>query len=226
MSEDFDKYNENIDDYDKFKDMKSGMNRLHVDSLGELGNIGAGASLRALSKFLNREVSMSLPYIHEIPANDLKNKIIFNKDLYNEEEVAFISVEVCKPHPFYMICIITKPDSHKLLSIIFPNLKEVESINDYSLIQKSLLKEIGSILIIQYIVAINKLLGVEHEVHAPILNIGKISEIISDIYNGETFEMGINLNIFTLENKVYFDLTILPTGNTINEFLKLMGVKD
>ena len=48
-----------------------------------------------------------------------------------------------------------------------------------------------------------------------------LENLIDDI---DTIDLGINLNIFTIEIQILFDLAIIPRGNTVEKFLKAMQV--
>jgi len=202
------------------------LTRLQKDALGELGNIGAGKAGVALSKFLARDVSMSLPnleIVNEIPIK------AFQKQLFDEKEVALIMLSTIQPTTFDLFCVITKESVDKLLKIMFKEPEINTKMVRYRPIYHSLIKEIGSILLMQYISALNKHLRVEHKITYPRAYFGALIDGINKAIkenaitcNTKEKTATVRLKIFTVEENITFDLIIAPCGDTIQKFLKAM----
>ena len=220
--------------YLKLKEDVDGFSKLHIDALAELGNIGVGAASQAFSKFLNRDVSMSLPRMKILSNYENTQLGFFNEVHYEKAEIAIIRMSIVMPDRFELLCLIDKESVDKLLKILFANFVPRDNMSDYSHVHQSLIKEVGSILILRYVSSLNKLLDEEYVVSYPSLHTGPLLQAISDaqdevnkLFGDFMFtstKLGINLDIFTTEDDILFDLTILPSNDSVDRFLKNMGV--
>ncbi len=212
----------------KHKDKKKG---IKLDALGEIGNIGAGKAGVALSKILNRDVSMSTPFI------DLSYKPpedSFPEEWYSKDELVVVTLSTASDHNFDLYCLFDKKSADNLLKLMFTNFIKKESVEDYTTLERSLLKEIGSILLLQYISALNKLLKVDNVATYPHIFTGKLRDIISA--SKTTANVGrcqsekdtyvVNLNVFTIEEEVSATITIVPCEDTIPRFLQSLGIEN
>ena len=209
---------------EKFK-----LSRIQLDALGELGNIGAGKAGVALSKFLARDVSMSLPHTSVITGSPLK---AFSEEFLKEKEVTLITLSTVLPSTFDLYCAVTKESIDKLLQLMFHEPEIAEKIKSYHRTYLSLIKEIGSILLIQYVTALNKYLNVEHTITNPHIFIGSMKENIEEAIKEKAIicrelnerTISIKLSIFTVEENISFELIIVPCKDTINTFLDALNI--
>ena len=224
-----DEYNKTIEETEIETPDEISLSKYQLDILAELGNIGAGASSIALSKFLTRDVSMSLPKLKFVKNRRIEDIFIYD----NKEEMALIILETTSPYKMYLLCFIQKANVDKLLQVLFSNVEIKNSIKDYTPIQQSLIKEVGSILNLHYIVALNKLLKTDLEVLYPIDYFDTFENLYRDFSEKvlkerqiklEDISLSINLNIFTLKEDILFDLIILPVEDSINKIIEVLGI--
>lgn len=209
------------------------LSKFEKDALGELGNMGAGAAGIALSKFLNRDVSMSLPKLKFVSNNS--DTTFFSPDAYEQDQLALIRMSVILPFEMELICLINKRSFGLLLKKLFQDFVIKEDLSEYQSLHYSLIKEIGSILILQYITALNKLLNIECAVTYPTLHMGSLDDTLSQVNSKylsrddfdctvESLNFGINLDIFTVKDNISFELIVLPCTGAIRKIIKYLTI--
>lgn len=231
MSNEFnlDEYNKKIEETKIEAPDEMSFSKYQLDILAELGNIGAGAASIALSKFLTRDVSMSLPKLKFIKDATVKEIFPYKP----KAEMALVVLETLEPYKLYLMCFIKKENVDKLLSIIFKKFEKKANIKNYTPIQLSLVKEVGSILSLHYIVALDKLLNTDLEVLYPVNYYDTFENLFTDfsskVYKErkikiDDFTLSINLNIFTIKEEILFDLIIFPVGDSVDKIVDLLGI--
>ena len=204
------------------------LSRLQKDALGEIGNIGAGKAAVALSKFLARDVSMSLPELEIIKKPPIES---FKQELFSKNDIALITLSTIKPSKFDLFCVIEKESVDKLLRIMIKNPEIKPEMSQYHPIYKSLIKEVGSILLIQYVSALNKHLKIENILTYPNIYFGKLKQCLEKAKNKgvlvcDRYEktITVRLRIFTVEENISFELIISPCGYTVSKFLEALNI--
>ncbi len=168
-----------------------------ADALKEVGNIGAGHGATALTNFLNREIDMTIPYIRIIDRSQFYKYL--SPRGYNEKEpLASVFLKFAEdPHLMITKSAETQEEDFAQIFACFDN-KSVTTLigtvttktlrhteEDYldliSLdeLHKSLIKEVGNIILLHYVSAINEFIkGSSYMPKAePILFIGNANEI-------------------------------------------------
>ncbi|WP_096189104.1 chemotaxis protein CheC [Evansella halocellulosilytica] len=121
----------------------------HLDTLKEVGNIGAGHAATALSNLLNKEIEMQVPSVNVVPFNEISDT------LGGEETVVagiFLRIQGDAPgNMFFMLPV-------EEASVLIQHLTGDESIDltapPYSEMGLSALNEMGNILAGSYLSAL------------------------------------------------------------------------
>ncbi len=190
-----------------------------LEAFKELGNVGAGHAAIALTKFLSKEVDMSVPFIRTGSVTDILK--ILNMD--SNEIVGYEISDVNNPIKYRLSVIFKKAVMIDLLQSLTQTSKEdIKSEADLTEMQKSLIQESGSIIILRYIAALNKMLKVDSMPDvAPVLSIDTSEVAINSVgYGNEVDLVLIQLDLFTDEQKFECQLFIQPHVDSIDEYRK------
>jgi chemotaxis protein CheC len=198
------------------------------DTLMELGNIGSGNAITALSKLLDKKIEMALtilkvvpfwevPYLYEAPETrvfGILSKIKDNSDLiflqiYTVESVINI--------------INTLMENHALNK---EKIKVLEDLDDFSL---SIISEIGNIVAGHYSSALANLMSIRLVPDVPDVALENVCALIDSIIasNCQTNDYSIiienKLILDELEFKSHFFL--IPSMETITHFIHALNLK-
>ena len=122
----------------------------HLDILLEIGNIGAGNAVTALSRLMGRKVDMNVPHASLLEFKDVSGHV------GNPEDLVFgVLVNVCGDING-IIMFLVRLDSARVLinSLVGTDIKDYEHFDD---MDRSAVQEIGNILISSYVGALSML---------------------------------------------------------------------
>jgi chemotaxis protein CheC len=198
-----------------------------IDSLRELGNIGSGNAITALSKIINRRIEMSLTGVKIIPFWDF-NKIF--PDL-NIEVIGICSNIEKKPH-LTLLQIFSKDSIINILKLISEdnakNLEYVNDINDLDNLTKSIIAEIGNILAGHYASSLANLMSIKLIPTAPNLALDTIGAITNSLiarYSKNTdYLIIINTEMNIEDLNINGIFSFIPSIETIETIFKLINL--
>jgi len=189
-----------------------------IEAFKELGNVGAGHSAIALTKFLKREVDMSVPYVR---AGTL-TEVIENSAIDPEELVGYEIIDIDKPVKYRLTVIMRADVILNLIKLMSSTTKEeIQDAGDLTTMQQSLIQEIGSTIMLRYIAAINKMMKVNSVPNdSPILKLCKFSEAIEKVGISEKQKetVFVQLDLFTENKKFEAVLFIQPSNESLKEY--------
>ena len=168
-------------DRDKEKDVEYlSLNEEQIDVLKEIGNIGSGNAITALSQLLNKPTDMSLTYVNIIPFWKLPyifgdpSKLVFgvNSKISNHKASSILQ--------FF-----TKESILGLINILYPternkihSLKRIEELDEMSL---SIITEIGNILAGHYSSSLADLMSIKLIPDVPLISFDVIGAMTNCI---------------------------------------------
>jgi len=195
-----------------------------IEAFKELGNVGAGHSAIALTKFLKREVDMSVPYVR---AGTL-TEVIENSGIDPEELVGYEIIDINKPVKYRLTVIMRADVILNLIKLMSSTTKEeIQDASDLTKMQQSLIQEIGSTIMLRYIAAINKMMKVNSVPNdSPILKLCKFSEAIGKVGISEKQNetVFVQLDLFTENKKFEAVLFIQPSNESLKEYRKAFNL--
>ncbi len=168
-----------------------------ADALKEVGNIGAGHGATALTNFLNREIDMTIPYIRIIDRSQFY-KYLSPRGFNEKEPLASIILKFAEdPHLLTNGEVKTNEEDFAQIFACFDNksvktligtvtTKTLATTEEHHLdlqsldeLYQSLIKEVGNIILLHYVSAINQFLrGSSYMPKAePILYMGTANDI-------------------------------------------------
>ena len=199
-----------------------------IDCLMELGNIGSGNAITALSQLLNRKVEVSLTSAEVIPFWELPNKF----ENLNVKVFGIIS-SVNGEHDISILQIFTKKALINIInnlakknSKIIQNINELKDLDEFTL---SIISEIGNILSGHYASALADLMKIKLIPGVPDIAFDGISAIIDGlIANSSEFgdfivmiDTNLSIENFELDGLICFFSTL----ETLNKLFEALNIE-
>ena len=195
-----------------------------IDALQEIGNIGSGHSANALADLLNRRIDMSLPrYFLYSPEEFSKvNWTQFKKN-------TTVAVSICQTKgdlSSQILVVLDEVAIEFLLKIINASSSEEISFANLGVLDKSIVLEVGSILSLHYLTAINTFLNLKSFPETPYLVIDNAEKVLTTItkHMEETVDkiLLVECDIFTTDVKLKPIVIFAPQPETVEKTLNAM----
>lgn len=196
------------------------------DALKKLGRIAADLAAKALTEFLDKSIfmkatSFELAKIESIPD-------LLQNQLPLDAQIAIFSASNTTDIAYTVLILFDKEIVAKILSQKSPETNDIEAVMEFSTLFMDVLREVGSIILIKYILTLNNFLNLEGMLPTqPMLRIGKLDSLVDNelINFNKDFEV---LNIkceIQLEEEFYFnylntDIILIPHQETYFRFFK------
>ncbi|MCK4286864.1 MAG: chemotaxis protein CheC, partial [Candidatus Lokiarchaeota archaeon] len=189
-----------------------------IDALMELGNIGSGNAITALSHLLEKRIDVSLTSGEIIPFWKLSNK------LGDSNTEVFGINSIVKGETYLNILqIFTKKSIFNLVDILSEQKKQekvpIKNLDDFDEYTISLIVEIGNILAGHYTSALADLLSTKYIPDVPFLALDKLGAIINEFLATCSEDLDFILMINTklkIEDLDFFGiLCFIPSVETL-----------
>lgn len=188
-----------------------------MDALQEVGNIGAGSSAVALTQFLNRATYMSIPKVSLDPLNTLTKHI----KMPENKDIAIVSLTTISDLMYTLLVFFDEESVTKIVDLMTHGQTET-TLENLSPLYKSLIKEIGSILALKYVEALNFFLKANSFPSPPSFRKGSVLLLkeneLKELKEASTV-LFIECDIFTSEKSITVDLAIVPHEKTLDRFI-------
>ena len=190
-----------------------------MDVFREIGSIGNGNAITALSGILSEKISMELPEVNILEFNMAQNKI---GDA--EEIVGAVLVEMSGELSGLMMLILKrdfiKTMIKKVLSYEKENLLEME---------ESLLIEVGNIMLSSYISALSSLTNIQIHLSVPQFAVNMLGGILSmpmAMMGIESDKIMMITGAFSIGGEeMDSNILLLPDIRSLNVLMKKLGVE-
>ncbi len=197
------------------------LSAMHIDVLGEIGNIGAGNAAAALSKTLDREIDISVPVVKIMEYNAA---IRF---LGDPESIQIGILVMLKGDIKGIVLYLLELD---FVNTILQNfgLEKISDLFELDEISKSAVTEVGNIIIASYVNAISEMAGMKLDVSVPAIAIDMLGSIASI----PMIEYGYESNsIMMIDVQLTNDNVVLPSSlilvpeiNSISYLFEKLGM--
>ena len=198
----------------------SELNSMQIDVLKEIGNIGAGNAVTALSKMVARRIDMEVPKVNIVEFKDVS-------DLVGGPEVIVTGIyfRVFGDITGSIMFLIDK-ESSKLLTNLLLGKNEFKL--ELDKMELSALQEVGNILAGSYLSSISSLTGLSTSVSVPSLAIDMAGAILSVpvILFGQVGDHVLLIETEFIEgsNHVKGNFFLIPDEESFEILLKSLGV--
>jgi len=207
------------------KGKEKNLSRAYVDALMELGNIGSGNAVTALSDLLNKKIEMSLTSVEIVPFWKLAEKLgngkmkVFgiNSIVKGESNLSFLQI-------------FSKESIISLINLLSENrisdVKVLKNLDEYSL---SIILEIGNILAGHFSSALADLFSTKFIPEVPDVALDTLSAILDGLI--AKYSENTDLLILIITKMTIEDLNIegifcfIPAIETINRLFEAIGIK-
>ena len=199
-----------------------------LDTLKELGNIGSGHAITALSKLLNNEIEVSLTSAEIIPF--WKVPELFDSP---NVEVFGIYSKIPFDSDLSIIQIFTKESLVNLINLLntndkvfIENVRKIEDLDDFSI---SIITEIGNILTGHYASALADLLSTKLIPNLPIVALDTLNAMLNGIIAKYSqlsdYLVLIKTKISLSETKLDCIICFIPSMNILKNLFKTLNIK-
>ena len=198
----------------------SNLNSMQIDVLREIGNIGAGNAVTALSTMVAKRVDMEVPKVNIVEFKDVAELIGGP-----EVQVAGIYFRVFGDLSGSIMFLIDKNSSKLLANLLMGKDDNVSQLSEMEL---SALQEIGNILAGSYLSALSSLTGLTINVSVPSLAIDMAGAIMSVpvALFGQVGDHVLLIETQFIEgsNHVKGNFFLIPDEESFEILLKSLGV--
>ncbi len=199
-----------------------------LDILKELGNIGSGHAITALSKLLNIKIDVSLTSIDIVPF--WKVPELFNKS-------AIDMVGIYSKIPFKsdlaIIQLFTKVSIVSLINILSDNdkimvddIKTIDDLDDFSV---SIISEIGNILSGHYTNALADMLSIKLVPNVPKIALDSLNAILETLIAKfsqlSDYMILINTKLIVLDVNIEGIICLIPSINILKNLFNILNLK-
>lgn len=179
-----------------------------IDALREVGNIGAGNATTALSVLLNSRLSMEVPVVKMMEFDEVANIV------GGAETIITAVLTRCTGDVNGMVFFILEMDEAKKLASAMLNKTYPEDFNTFEYMDRSVLKEVGNILMSSYIGSIGTLTGLELRANPPAICVDMAGAVLSQPLTilGQVGDLALII-----------DSKILDDNHSINGFIMFVA---
>ncbi|MDR1966284.1 MAG: chemotaxis protein CheC [Synergistaceae bacterium] len=209
------------------------MNKIHLDAIREIGNIGAGNAATALSALLGCPVEIDIPKAELVSIYELDS-------YYDDPDSSYAAVFAASDseEPFNFMLLVREDAVSKLVSMLVS--KQFGMQMDVSTMPQdmidSALGEIGNILLGSFLNSVNSLLGVTSGITTPSVTHDMLASILSVVsamfgqYGDIALVTKSNLNVMP-ENQAESDsldanILLASEPQALETLLRKLGVLD
>jgi len=196
------------------------LNEIYLDVLKELGNIGAGNAITALSTMIGKKVDMKVPTVKIL-------ELVEVPDIFGSPDTVIVGIYFgldgdVKGNILFSL------DLDSASSLIW-NLMGIEAKEEFDELEKSALEEIGNIMAGSYVASLSTLTSLNMKISPPALSIDMAGAILSvpAIQYGEISDkiLFIETQFVEGERLIRGDFFLIPDINSFDLILKALGVE-
>jgi chemotaxis protein CheY-P-specific phosphatase CheC len=194
------------------------------EALKKLGKIGADQAAQALTEFLEQSIFIEATSFEMVKIKSVPN--FLQNQFSSDAKIAIFSASNTMEIGYTVLILFDKEIVNKILSQKSPESHDIEAVMEFSTMFMDLLKEIGSIILIKYILTLNNFLNFEGTLPSqPLLRIGKLDSLV----NNELIDFKKALEVLVIEcdihlkEEFYFnylktDIILIPHQETYFRF--------
>ena len=193
-----------------------------MDVFREIGSIGNGNAITALSGILSEKISMELPEVNILEFNMEQNKI---GDA--EEIVGAVLVEMSGELSGLMMLILKRDFIKTMIKKVLSY--EKENLLDMEEMEESLLIEVGNIMLSSYISALSSLTNIQIHLSVPQFAVNMLGGILSmpmAMMGIESDKIMMITGAFSIGGEeMDSNILLLPDIRSLNVLMKKLGVE-
>lgn len=196
------------------------LNEMYLDILKELGNIGAGNAITALSTMIGKKVDMQVPKVKILDFQEVS-------DIFGSADTIIVGIYFDLDGDVNGN-ILFALDIKSAASLIW-SLMGLEVKEEFDELEKSALEEIGNIMAGSYVASLSTLTSLNMKISPPAISIDMAGAILSvpAIKYGEISDkiLFIETQFIEGEKLIKGDFFLIPDINSFDLILKALGVE-
>lgn len=202
-------------------------NAMHLDVFREIGNIGSSSAATALSKIVDRRITLSLPQVQVLKFNEISSVV------GGEEELIIgILQPIMGDIKGKIMFLLRLKEAHDLAGIVISRMlhvtKQVPKLEEFDDMERSALGEVGNIMIGSYLSAISAMTSLKIRPMVPQMSLDMAGAILSvlTIEFGAVGDQVLYISSeFSQDNiKVGGDFFLVPDMDSFDVLLRALGV--
>jgi len=203
------------------------LSEMQLDVFREIGNIGSSSAATALSKIVDRKISLSLPKVDIMRFNEIA-KVVGGE----ETQVLGILQPMRGDLNGYIMFLLGLQQAHDLVQLLLRRMlnltKDTTELGRFEEMELSALREIGNIMISSYLSAISSLTSLKIMSAVPQVSLDMAAAILS-VLAIEYGKIGDHVlyiaSEFTQNNiKIGGDFFLVPDMPSLGKLLSALGV--
>lgn len=202
---------------EKYEDLTD----IHLDVLKEVGNIGSGNAVAALSTLINKNVKIDMPNISIVRFQEATD---FSGGA--EKIVAGVMSRMAGGIEGMILILMDKDFVNTLVNVFFN--EEVHGLLDLDEHKVSALSEVGNILCGTYVSAIGQLTGIDVKLESPCFQVDMAGALMSV----PVIEFGeVGDKILYIDKRLVIDgqlmnaeIFLIPTIDSLETIMKKLGI--
>lgn len=207
----------------------SSINKMHLDAIREIGNIGAGNAATAMAQLLGCPVEIDIPKAELVSIYELDS-------YYGDPDSSCTAVFASSDNedPFNFMLLVSEREVNRLVGMLVSKQfgMEMDAATMPQEMIDSALGEIGNILLGSFLNSVNGLLGVTSGITTPSVTHDMLASILSVVsamfgqYGDIALVTKSNLTVGTGEEADSLDASILLASepNALETLLRKLGV--
>lgn len=198
------------------------MNSMQIDAIREIGSIGTGNAVSALSSIMNTPIKMDVPTIKIEEFDDVVYAVGSPEDV-----VMAVLVTMSGEMDGIMMFLVEKQGINEILGhVINENIEDLFQISEMGI---SALTEVGNIMISSYVNAISQMANIDIELSVPAMAVNMLGGILSvpmAELGYETDKLMMIDGSMTIDDKTFNNtILMLPRIKSLNVLMeKLVGI--
>ena len=198
-----------------------GLDNMNFDVLTEIGNIGAGNAVTALSQMINAKVDMYVPQVKMLTFQQLANVIGGEETL-----VAGIMLSLEGDIEGSMLFMLGSEDAHRLVEQLLGMKPQAD--DTFSEMEMSALMELGNIITGAYLSAISKMTNLTISPSVPYLSVDMAGAILSvpaiefGKLGGQALLIESRFRDMDVDISGYF--IMIPTLDSYDSIMRALGI--
>ena len=204
------------------------MDEIHMDVFREISNIGSSSAAIALSKIVDKKITLSLPKVSILEFNEI-TKVLGGE----ETQVVGILQPMQGDLSGNILFLLGLREAHDLASILLSQMLNIKTpkgdLGKFDEMELSALREIGNIMISSYLSAISALTNLKITPKVPEMSLDMAAAILSvlTIEFGKTGDRVLYISSEFLQDniKVGGDFFLVPDISSYGILLDALGVQ-
>jgi chemotaxis protein CheC len=195
------------------------LNEFQLDALREVGNVGAGNAATALSQLTGQRIDLSVSKVCVLPTDAIA-EFLGGAD----SNVASVCLPVYGDVTGVVLVFFPLDQINELTRMLLPNFTTTPGVNGLSDMEKSALRELGSILTGAYLSALFRFINIQilHGVPELVMDMAQaiLDSVLVELEEKEDLAIVIESELIAQNKKMTSQFLLLPEAGSLERLFK------